>query len=212
MTLPMTLFHGGGPLGWLSVFSRLLPQIFCRRARAWGTKFLSMPWEARVDLSHRALQHDHCAGLLPGDCVRFVGGTLVVIVVVDISTSGRAVLTAIGPSGVRRYRIRLLGGTDNQTHRPRRIGLCPCNMRHRQRGSARGQMQEFAAGKFQFDPPSRFTSLDDLVGEHEHLIGDTEAERLRGFEVNDQLELGWLDDRQGCWPFAFSDAPRLAAC
>src|SRR5262249_54089061 len=76
MTLPMTLFHGGGPLGWLSVFSRLLPQIFCRRARAWGTKFLSMPWEARVDLSHRALQHYHCAGLLPGDCVRFVVGGL----------------------------------------------------------------------------------------------------------------------------------------
>jgi len=136
-------------LGWLSVFSRLLPQIFCRRARAWGTKFLSMPWEARVDLSHRALQHDHCAGLLPGDCVRFVGGTLVVIVVVDISTSGRAVLTAIGPSGVRRYRIRLLGGTDNQTHRPRRIGLCARDGRHDgQRGSAGGEMQKISAGKF----------------------------------------------------------------
>src|SRR4029450_1581345 len=51
MTLPMTLSHGGGPLGWLSVFSRLLPQIFCRRARAWGTKFLSMAWEASTTLA-----------------------------------------------------------------------------------------------------------------------------------------------------------------
>src|SRR5215467_14896855 len=32
---------------------------------------------------------------------------------------------------------------------PRRIGLSPCAVRDgRQRGSARGQMQEFAAGKF----------------------------------------------------------------
>src|SRR5262249_54089062 len=103
------------------------------------------------------------SGLSSGDCVSFVGGGLGVIVVVDIWTRGRAVLTAIGPSGVRRYRIRLLGGTDNQTHRPRRIGLCPCNMRHRQRGSARGQMQEFAAGKVHFLPPSRFTSLHPPV-------------------------------------------------
>src|SRR5262249_39767644 len=163
MTLPMTLFHGGGPLGWLSVFSRLLPQIFCRRARAWGTKFLSMPWEARVDLSHRALQHDHCAAFVAGVGVGFGGVTLVSYVAGDIETRGRAVLTAIGPSGVRRYRIRLLGGTDNQTHRPRRIGLCPCNMRHRQRGSARGQMQKISAGKVHFLPPSRFTSLHPPV-------------------------------------------------
>src|SRR5262249_58919402 len=72
-------------------------------------------------------------------------------------------------------------------------------------------MEKISAGKFHFEPPSRFTSLDDLVGEHEHLIGDTEAERLRGFEVNDQLELGWLDDRQVCWLFAFEDAPGIAA-
>src|SRR4030095_15252800 len=54
-------------------------------------------------------------------------------------------------------------------------------------------------------------SFDHLVGEHEHLIGGTEAERLCGFEVNDQLELGWLDDRQVCWLFAFEDAPGIAA-
>src|SRR5262249_54181886 len=54
---------------------------------------------------------------------------------------------------------------DDDAHRPRRIGLRPSEARGgRQRGSARGQMQEFAAGKFHFEPPSRFTSLDHLVG------------------------------------------------
>src|SRR5262249_14955400 len=42
----------------------------------------------------------------------------------------------------------------------RRIGLRPRDARYRrQRGGARGQMQELAAGKFHFEPPSRFTSL-----------------------------------------------------
>jgi hypothetical protein len=42
-------------------------------------------------------------------------------------------------------------GTDDDAHRPRRIGLRPCDARHdRQRGSASGQIQEFAAGKFHF--------------------------------------------------------------
>jgi hypothetical protein len=34
----------------------------------------------------------------------------------------------------------------------------------RQRGSAGAQMQKISAGKFHFEPPSRFTSLDHLVG------------------------------------------------
>src|SRR3981189_304489 len=38
---------------------------------------------------------------------------------------------------------------DDDTHRPCRIGLCPCEARDcRQRGSARGKMHEFSAGKF----------------------------------------------------------------
>src|SRR5215471_19392639 len=46
------------------------------------------------------------------------------------------------------------GKSHNDPHGPRRIGLRPRDARYRrQRGSARGQMQEFAAGKFQFDPP-----------------------------------------------------------
>src|SRR5262249_22981254 len=41
------------------------------------------------------------------------------------------------------------GKSDDDAHRPRRIGLRPCDPRDgRQRGSPRCQMQEFAAGKF----------------------------------------------------------------
>src|SRR6266849_1450790 len=39
-------------------------------------------------------------------------------------------------------------------------------------------------------------SFDDLVGEGEYLCGHFEAERLRGLEVDHELELGRLDDRQ----------------
>jgi len=41
----------------------------------------------------------------------------------------------------------------DRAHRPGRIGLRPRSARHaRQRGSARGQMQKFAAGKFHHLP------------------------------------------------------------
>jgi len=53
----------------------------------------------------------------------------------------------------------------------------------RERGSARCQMQKLSAGKFQLEPP--FTSLDHLVGAREQAIRHGEAERLRGFEVDD---------------------------
>src|SRR5262245_14256034 len=43
----------------------------------------------------------------------------------------------------------------DQPHKLNRIGLRLCDSRHhRQRGSARYQMQEISAGKFHFDPPS----------------------------------------------------------
>ena len=42
---------------------------------------------------------------------------------------------------------------DDHAHRPRRIGLRPCSARDgRERRNARGQMQEFAAGKFHAIP------------------------------------------------------------
>jgi hypothetical protein len=53
--------------------------------------------------------------------------------------------------------------TDNDAHRPRRVGLRYCDAQHgRQRSSARCQMQERTAGKFHFEPP--ITSFDHLVG------------------------------------------------
>src|SRR5580704_4203325 len=39
--------------------------------------------------------------------------------------------------------------SDQESHRPRRIGLRPCDRgRRRERGSARRQMQKLSAGKF----------------------------------------------------------------
>src|SRR5262249_24610929 len=43
------------------------------------------------------------------------------------------------------------GEADNNAHRPRRIGLRPCEARDgRQRGSDGGKMQKLSAGKFNF--------------------------------------------------------------
>jgi hypothetical protein len=52
---------------------------------------------------------------------------------------------------------------DDDAHRPRRIGLCACNLRDsRQRGSARGQMQKSTTGKFHDVPPMNL--LMQLLG------------------------------------------------
>src|SRR5262245_45687639 len=56
----------------------------------------------------------------------------------------------------------------DQSARLRRIGLRPRYVRYsREGGSTRCQMQKISAGKFHLEPPSRFTSLDHLVGERE---------------------------------------------
>jgi hypothetical protein len=51
--------------------------------------------------------------------------------------------------------------------------LRPRDPRHgRERGSARSQMQKLpTVGKFHSLPPSRFTSLDHLVGQCQQLVG-----------------------------------------
>src|SRR5262245_20394390 len=57
-------------------------------------------------------------------------------------------------------------------------------------------MQKSSAGKFHFEPPSRFTSLDHLVGGNEQRLRHGNAEYSCGLVINDQLELARLHDRQ----------------
>src|SRR5262249_57477082 len=58
-------------------------------------------------------------------------------------------------------------------------------------------MQKLSAvGKFHFAPPSRFTSLDHLVGAADQRQRNGKAEGLGSFQVDDQLDFGGLLDRQ----------------
>src|SRR5262249_32764862 len=51
-------------------------------------------------------------------------------------------------------------------------------------------------GEVSFEPPSRFTSLDHLVGAGEQRRRNFEAKRLSSFEVDDQLVFGRCLHRQ----------------
>src|SRR5262245_55731418 len=57
-------------------------------------------------------------------------------------------------------------------------------------------MQKISAGKFHFEPPSRVTSLDHLIGQCQQFVGYFEAERLRSLEVDHKLEFGGLHHRK----------------
>src|SRR5215207_2225520 len=48
-------------------------------------------------------------------------------------------------------------------------------------------------------------SFDDLVGEVHQRRRHVEAERLRGFEIDDELELRWLLDWNIRWLLTFQD-------
>src|SRR5262249_58075790 len=51
-------------------------------------------------------------------------------------------------------------------------------------------MQKISAGKFHFEPPSPFTSLDDLVGAGEQLRRDFEAKGPGRVQVDEEFKLG----------------------
>src|SRR5262245_7426289 len=66
--------------------------------------------------------------------------------------------------------------------------------------------RKFRRGSFMSNPPSRFTSLDHLVGQCQQLIGDFEAERLRGPEIDHEVKLRGLLYRQIGRLLAFENA------
>src|SRR5262249_48944120 len=66
-----------------------------------------------------------------------------------------------------------------------------------------------AQGKFHFEPP--FTSLDHLVRAREQRRRHFEAERPGSLQVDHELELGRLQDREVCWFFALKDAAGIDA-
>src|SRR5262245_39305318 len=67
-------------------------------------------------------------------------------------------------------------------------------------------MQKLSAGKFHFEPPSRFTSLDHLVGAAEQWQRDCYAKRLGSLEVQEHPDLRGLLNRQLARLFAFENA------
>src|SRR6516162_8037286 len=80
-----------------------------------------------------------------------------------------------------------------------------------QRGGACGQMQKISAGKFHSEPPSRFTSLDHLVGASKQRDRKGKTKHLGCFEIDYQFDFRRSLDRQVCRLLALENTAGIYA-
>src|SRR5262249_56586526 len=81
----------------------------------------------------------------------------------------------------------------------------PAPVRCAERPAARQRLRpdaEISGGEVSFEPPSRFTSLDHLVGDLLQMQWHVDIKCLGGLDIDDEFELCGLLDRQGGGPFA----------
>src|SRR5262245_46567231 len=71
--------------------------------------------------------------------------------------------------------------------------------------------RKFRRGSFIFEPPSRFTSLDHLVGERDQRGRHVEAKRAGGDQVDNKVEFCRLRDGKVGRFLAFEYATRIDA-
>src|SRR5262245_38424018 len=86
------------------------------------------------------------------------------------------------------------------SHWPRRIGLCPRYARYDWKSSSSSsQMQKPPTGRFDRDLPFHASLFDNLVGAGEQRRRNFQAEHLGSGQVDDEVELGLLLNRDVSW-------------
>jgi len=95
-------------------------------------------------------------------------------------------MMSVPPAGAKPTMMRTASGR----LAPTRCATRPAARQHRLPDA------EIVGGEVSFEPPSGFTSLDHLVGGHEQHRRHGEAQRLRGLQIDDELELARSQHRQ----------------